>query len=453
MDKDLRKGFERLGQAERMLDEEKMSTKNISGIIEINEDIEDQLNTIEHLEKKLKNWNKVFWSGLIVLIIILLYMLYYTIFYHTGADEPTPKILPKKQLVTEVQYFYKTDVPQLDKNAVEHINLHDIGYKSTDTFDRTEFKDPVSSGLIDEDNPVVETSEPETKIETVETIDSDYLYAQYMGKVWYWNKDSNPIVSKSGFYNYDGVDMYQHHTAEELASYIIPNDTVYFWESLVDVFNSYPKTVSVSESNFDLPDLNREFNVSNGAGDIAAVVTPQIVGEANFLFSPEEGNVFIYSAKTAELVSGDKLIDVLVKFDYTITCYDGVDESTVKSAIQAALESETYGNIQSRLKDKNNRKDNKMNIVINAVSSVSSDFSITLNTMGEYNKAGADEAHWVSGINSAEEIYSTGEHSINEKGEYVTGIDKVPEQITIINITDYDIIYSELACAYHYGWY
>lgn len=452
MDKEMRENIERLGQAERMLDEEKMSTKNISGIIEVNEDIEDQLNTIEYLERKLKNWNKVFWSGFVVLIIILLYMLYYTIFYHTGVDEPAP-VLPN-QVITEVNYFYKTDVPQIDKNTVEHINLHDIGYQTTETITKTEVVDPTNLGLIDGDNSVVEASEPEVTTEIVNTVESDYIYAFYMGKNYNWLKDSNRLVKQSGFYAVEGITEPGHNNAEYVSQFIIPNDTIYFWDSLVDVFNSQQRNIVVSDTDLEVPSLNREFNVDNGLGNVAAVCIPEIVGEANFLKSGAKGNTFIYSSRTAETFGGSKLADFIFKYDYTVTCYDGVDENAVKSAIQSALASNTYNDVIANLKSTSDEEVENyiMNLVKNAVASVSSEYSITLNSLQEV-RASADTSYHMRDVAKTHEIFSTCNHLVNEKGEIVIGVDTVPEKVTVVNITDYEIIYDELACAYHYGWY
>lgn len=401
------------------------------------------------LEKKQKNRNRVFWLGLVVLIIILLYMLYCIIFNHSVGDEPA-SILPKKQVITEVDYFYKTDAPQIDKNAVEHINLHDIGYQTTEDITHNNMVDPISLGLIDEDakNEVV-IPEKEVTVETVDTVDSEYLYAYYEDRTWRWWQDTYSVIDASSFYDFTGVDPF-YMTKEEIAQCRIPNDTIYFWESLVELFNSQQRKVIASETDLDIPNLTVPYTINN---NITNREVPNVVGQVNFLFDSE--NRYIYSARTAESIDKSKIADVIVKYDYTVECYDGVDASAIKSAIHNALTNETYGDAQKRLwfTTGEERKEAMMNIVIDAIASVSSEYSITLNSLVELNTAGGVAEELSGGFKNPNEVFNTCEHTVNDKGQVIIGADTIPEKVTKVNITDYEILYDELACAYHYGWY
>lgn len=165
----------------------------------------------------------------------------------------------------------------------------------------------------------------------IEQKDTNGVFNSVKGRVQYFMKQTKRLYERID------INLESNIYIGDVSQFIIPNDTIYFWDSLVDVFNSQQRNIVVSDTDLEVPSLNREFNVDNGLGNVAAVCIPEIVGEANFLKSGAKGNTFIYSSRTAETFGGAILADFIFKYNYTVTCYDGVDENAVKSAIQSAL--------------------------------------------------------------------------------------------------------------------
>ena len=382
MDKDLKKSIQDIAQAERLADEEKLNAGNISGIIEANEDLEDKEELIIKLRRRLKRWRISFWTGFVVLLIILLYMIYIGVSYKPEAIEPEvtqPEIVQINQAVEEYSLYYMLECPVVDKNDIVSSTIQTVAKEADDW-----------SNCV--------------------TVANDYEYI-------------NDADLSAGFY------IVNPDKEAVLAS----DDTVYFYESLVELFYSQPKEYSVSTEDFEVPDYS-EYNMDATKG------LELHVGA----FEKINGRVDFYNSETASVsspVPDDRLADIINPLMFNIVIYDGVSIDAIESAIQSALSAGTHQNIidlymtDSFIEDSGEK-------IIEAIKTVTPKFELTVT--GSY----------YSGINQQLYSYYDSVDIIDgnvtcSKGE----VEEVPEVIIKLDVTDYEILYDALACAYHFNWY
>lgn len=378
MDKNLREDIERLAQSKRLMEEEKMSTKNISGIIEVNESIEDKNELLRKLRRRLRNWRISLVNGVVVLIIILLYMVYQIM--NVKEPEPLPEPEPViEQEVVDASLYCKLECPQVDKNLVE-----------------------------------------ETTIQKVALESSDWVQCVYKNKNYeFISTDEYPV----GFYE---VEIGKEPI-------LLADDTIYLWGSLSDLMESQSKVYTLSEEDFTIPDYS-ELNASTDKGrDLAFGV---------FDTFDKEPTIF-YSASTVSEVPANKLANIINPLKFEVVIYDDVDTSGVDEAIKNALSEgvykETTDLFVSGEQDSINYIGKKL---INAIKGITPKFEVTC-------KSCMYEAIDV-------ELYQYYSEVATENGQIICtrGTDvEIPKKVINLDITDYEILYDELACAYYFGWY
>ena len=382
MDKDLKESIKKVAQAERLADEEKMSARNISGIIEVNEDIEDNNELILKLRRKLKNWKISFWTGFLVLIVILLYMIYSELVISAMHGLPTEvNDLPvqNNQIVEEYSVFYKLECPQLDKSDIES-----------------------------------------STIQTVAKQRDDWAVCIYPN----YNLEYD---LSGGFY----------HVEPNQPPVLAPDDTVYFYDSLIEVFNNQSKKYSVSDEDFDIPDY-REYNESptKGLENTYIGSFDTIDGYDYIEFYNEE------IARDSSDVPEDRIADIIDPLKFEIVFYNDVDVEGIKSVIKDALAEGTYQDTNYNIMEEEYTYTNIGVDIIEAIKTVTPEFEITI-------KSSLYE-------DVDETLYSYYDSVETEDDKIVCvkdGNREIPEKVVKLNITDYEILYDELLCAYHFGWY
>lgn len=129
-----------------------------------------------------------------------------------------------------------------------------------------------------------------------------------------------------------------------------------------------------------------------------------------------------------------------IKFDGVVDDFSDLNE--IKSVIKDALAEGTYQDTNYNIMEEEYTYTNIGVDIIEAIKTVTPEFEITV-------KSSLYE-------DVDETLYSYYDSVETEDDKIVCVKDEnreIPEKVVKLNITDYEILYDELLCAYHFGWY
>jgi hypothetical protein len=399
MDKDLERDIRRVAQAERLADEEKMGTRNLAGIIEVNEDLEDKADLITKLQRKLRNWKVFTILGFIALLIVITYTVYVTVILprirtaapsvpietvddSTEVIEDTEQDVPVDQVVADASLYFMLDVPQ--------ISLDDLN---------------------------------STSIQQIAKDDENLAYCSYDGTTYiYVNQEGY----EAGFY---AIEIGEE---PELA----PDDTIYMWTDLDELISGTSRSYTSSQSAISVPD----YSSLNSSDTKDRDINFGIIG-----YTDDSMKVF-YSNLTSSASTGvnaDNIANIINPLSFEVVVYDDVDVDTIESDIKSVLSSEDYSFTSGLFNSDTETAAKAVGVEIaDAISNRTDKFKITC-TSALYGDVDY-------------EIYNYYDSVTTEDGQITCTVDdtvEVPAKVLTLNITDYEILYDDLACAYNYGWY